>query len=74
MTPDSRKNMVMLNVSQERREGCKRAEQGMGWEILYDQNVKHGFIYVREIKVSQKNSAPLVPQIVFDWNPNIFVS
>jgi hypothetical protein len=44
MTPDSRKNMVMLNVSQERREGCKRAEQGMGWEILYDQNVKHGFI------------------------------
>ena len=54
MTPDSRKNMVMLNVSQERREGYKRAEQGMGWEILYDQIVKHGFIICREIKASQK--------------------
>jgi hypothetical protein len=27
---------------------------GEGWEILYDQIVKHGFIICREIKVSQK--------------------
>ena len=51
MTPDSRKNMVMLNVSQERREGCKRAKRGLGWEILYDQYVKHVLNMIREIKV-----------------------
>ena len=28
---------------------------GEGWEILYDQIVKHGFIICKEIKASQKD-------------------